>query len=170
MEDDWDLQAVVRGCSSTSATSSATSATTSSFTTTPTWSFSSHNQQQLQGDNYFVGFPDLFQPRKSENSIEDLLTNLYNPSFFSTKPTKLPLSPPQSLPISPLSVLGGLQDLSPPPPPPQQQHQQQQQHQLYSQKQLQPKPAFGGSRSASTQNTRSKKKQEPVEEGLPSSC
>ncbi|KAJ9563377.1 hypothetical protein OSB04_008537 [Centaurea solstitialis] len=117
MDSDWDLQAVVRGCSSattTSATATTTTATTTTTTTTtPTWSLDAYNSTQnsnLYGENFmgFSFFPDLFQfqPR-SENSIEQFLNDIYsyNPVYLQKPPPS-----PQSLPISPLSVLGGLQD------------------------------------------------------------
>ncbi|KAL2468731.1 WRKY transcription factor 22 [Forsythia ovata] len=93
MDDDWDLQAVVRGC----CTTSTSSATSSTVTTTPTGGsqlFSSFIPQQ---DVNFTCFQDLFEPRK--HSFYEDLQDLYKPFF------------PQSTTISPLSVLGGLQDL-----------------------------------------------------------
>ncbi|PWA69847.1 WRKY domain-containing protein [Artemisia annua] len=62
-------------------------------------------------------FPDLYQPT-SDNSIENFLNNLYNPLQFANLQNQPICS--QSLPVSPLSVLGGLQD-----PPYYQQKQQQ---------------------------------------------
>ncbi|PWA52180.1 WRKY domain-containing protein [Artemisia annua] len=62
-------------------------------------------------------FPDLYEPT-SDNSIEHFLNNLYNPLQFANLQNQPICS--QSLPVSPLSVLGGLQD-----PPYYQQKQQQ---------------------------------------------
>ncbi|CAA3033434.1 WRKY transcription factor 22-like [Olea europaea subsp. europaea] len=94
MDDDWDLQAVVRSCCTTTSTSSATSSTVATTTSGGSHLFSSFNTQQ---DVNFTSFQDLFEPRK--HSFFEDLQDLYKP-FFS-----------QSKTISPLSVLGGLQDL-----------------------------------------------------------
>ncbi|XP_058225746.1 WRKY transcription factor 22 [Rhododendron vialii] len=105
MADDWDLQAVVRSCSAATATTT----TASTF---------------LPQDDQFLFFPDPFEPRSSERVEE--LHELFKPFF----PQFQTLTPQNNRPISPLSVLGGLQDLSsqpPPPPPPQQQRQQEKQ-------------------------------------------
>ncbi|KAM7472242.1 hypothetical protein LguiA_010425 [Lonicera macranthoides] len=93
MEDDWGLQAVVRGCTTTSSSAATT-------TTTDVYSLSSFQPQE----NHFICFPDLFH---TERKIEEL-HDLYKPFF----PKLQPLSPESIIPISPLSVLGGLQDLS----------------------------------------------------------
>ncbi|KVH97255.1 DNA-binding WRKY [Cynara cardunculus var. scolymus] len=102
MDVDWDLQAVVRGCCST--VSSATTTTTT--TTAPTCPVDAYSQphSNFYGENFMGFFPDLFQPRR-DNSIEQFLNDLYNPIHLQKPPPS-----PQSLPISPLSVLGGLQD------------------------------------------------------------
>ncbi|XP_059634268.1 WRKY transcription factor 22 [Cornus florida] len=135
MEDDWDLQAVVRGCTTT-----ATSTTTTT-TTTCTADVDDPLSTFQPQDNHFLFYPDPIFEQRSE-SIEDL-QDLFKPFF----PKLQPLSP-QNIPISPLSVLGGLQDLS---PPLQQQQQKQQQIQLQlQQKQQQPKQFVGGSKSIVT--------------------
>ncbi|GKC96818.1 WRKY transcription factor 22-like protein [Tanacetum coccineum] len=113
MEADWDLHAVVRGCCST---------TTATTTTTSQLDFYDHYSQQkstLHDNSIMEVFPDLYHPT-SDNSIEHFLNNLYNPlqlASFQNQPTCS-----KSLPVSPLSVLGGLQD-----PPYYQQKQQKQQ-------------------------------------------
>ncbi|XP_057497820.1 WRKY transcription factor 22-like [Actinidia eriantha] len=96
MADDWDLHAVVRGCAA---------ATSSSSTTT--------------GSDQFRFFPDPIEPRRSE-SVE-VFHDLFKPFVSELQPL---IS--RNRPISPLSVLGGLQDLSPPQPQGQQQQKQQQ--------------------------------------------
>ncbi|CAN4108329.1 unnamed protein product [Withania somnifera] len=118
MEEDWDLHAVVRGCA---ASSTAASTTSSSTATTSCCSF------QPRQDNFF-SFQDPFVPR-FDNPTSDFeeLHNLYKPFFPQSQPQpqQIPLSPQAILPISPLSVLGGLQDLSSQQPtlkPLQQQH------------------------------------------------
>ncbi|KAL4586103.1 hypothetical protein LXL04_010734 [Taraxacum kok-saghyz] len=116
MDADWDLQAVVRGCCSAVSSSSSTT------TATPNWPVDAYNQHNptFQGEKFMRFSPDLFQPR-NENSIDQFLNNLYDPFNFSNL-HKPPLSP-QSFPISPLSVLGGLPD------PPYYHHQQEKQFQ-----------------------------------------
>ncbi|CAK9134376.1 unnamed protein product [Ilex paraguariensis] len=145
MEDDWGLQAVVRGC--------ATTATTSSFSTT-TCSIDDYSLSSFepQGYDHFLCFPDLLEARSQSGMAE--LHDLYKPFF----PKSQPLSP-QNLPISPLSVLGGLQDQS----QPQQQKQQQRQHQ----KQLQAKQSVGGSAATShTLSPRSKRRKNQLKRVL----
>ncbi|GFY92488.1 WRKY family transcription factor [Actinidia rufa] len=102
MADDWDLHAVVRGC----AAATTAAATSSSSTTTTT------------GSDQFQFFPDPIEPRRSE-SVE-VFHDLFKPFVSELQPL---IS--RNRPISPLSVLGGLQDLS----SPQQQRQQQQKQQ-----------------------------------------
>ncbi|KAI3764409.1 hypothetical protein L2E82_14416 [Cichorium intybus] len=125
MDADWDLQAVVRGCCSAVSSSSSTSTTT---TATPNWPVDAYNQQTpaFCGENLMGFSPDLLQPR-NENSIEQFLNNLYSPFHFSN--LQKPPPSPQSIPISPLSVLGGLPD------PPYHRH-----HHQPQEKQLQGKP------------------------------
>lgn len=102
MDADWDLQAVVRGCCSAVSTSSTTT------TTTPSWPENTYIQQKSTFyEENLSFFPDLFQPR-TDNSIENFLNDLYNPLYFQNIQKPSPSS--QKLPISPLSVLGGLQD------------------------------------------------------------
>lgn len=141
MEEDWDLHAVVRGCAA-SSTAAATTTTTSSATT------SCCSFQPRQDDNFF-SFQDPFVPR-FDNPTSDFeeLHNLYKPFF--PKSQQIPLSPQNNnIPISPLSVLGGIQDLSPQQTLKQQQHI----HQLNSTRLTQPKQSplsvYGSTTSAS---------------------
>lgn len=156
------MHAVVRACCSTASSSSsaASTATTSTATAgTTSWPVDAYNQQKssFQDENFMGFFPDPFQ-RRNDNSIEQFLNDLNNPIDFP-KLQKPPLSP-QNLPISPLSVLGGLQD------PPllhhhNHHHHHHQQHQQQQQKQLQEKQqSFGISRctTSNAQSTRSKKR------------
>lgn len=173
MEVDWDLHAVVRACCSTATT------TTTSTTTTgaPPYMVDTFNQQKNTfQDEKFVGFfPDpFFQTRNTDNSIEQFLYDLNNNNNKNSNPViefhqKLhkPPQSPTNIPISPLSVLGGLQD------PPlkhqqekhnnfQQQHQHQKQQQQQQQKQVQENKIqpFGISTctSSNAQSTRAKKR------------
>ncbi|KAL7002448.1 WRKY transcription factor [Sarracenia purpurea var. burkii] len=102
MEADWDLQAVVRGRAAT-IISAAADATSCSLDVHFPPMF--HPQ-----DDHFPFFTDPFESRTSEGA-EDL-HDLFKPFFPKTQCLS-----PQNTPISPLSVLDGLQDLSPPPPP-----------------------------------------------------
>nr|XP_043626256.1 WRKY transcription factor 22-like [Erigeron canadensis] len=104
MDADWDLHAVVRGCCSAVSTSTSTTTTTTK---------SQQKSTSYEENNYTSFFPDLYhhQPKTNDNnSIEQLLKDLYNPLNFPN--LQKPPPSPQSFPISPLSVLGGLQDLS----------------------------------------------------------
>ncbi|TMW89791.1 hypothetical protein EJD97_016617 [Solanum chilense] len=130
MEEDWDLHAVVRGCAA-SSTAAAAATTTTATTNSCCSSF------QPRQDGNFFSFQDPFVPR-FDNPISDFeeLHNLYKPFF--PKAQQIPLSPQNNtnnIPISPLSVLGGLQDLSPQQTLKQQQHI----HQLNSTRLTQPK-------------------------------
>ncbi|XP_055814997.1 WRKY transcription factor 22-like [Solanum dulcamara] len=142
MEEDWDLYAVVRGCAA-SSTAAATTTTTTSSATTSCCSF------QPRQDGNFFSFQDPFVPRfdNPTNDFEEL-HNLYKPFF--PKSQQIPLSPQNNnIPISPLSVLGGIQDLSPQQTLKQQQHI----HQLNSTRSTQPKQSplsvYGSTTSAS---------------------
>lgn len=151
---------MVRACCSTAASSSSAASTATTSTATagaPAWPVDAYNQQKssFQDENFMGFFPDPFQ-RRNDNSIEQFLNDLNNPLDFP-KLQKPPLSP-QSLPISPLSVLGGLQD---PPLQHHHHHHQQQQQQQQQPKQLQEKQqSFGISRctTSNAQSTRSKKR------------
>ncbi|KAJ0914360.1 putative transcription factor WRKY family [Helianthus annuus] len=162
MEVDWDLHAVVRACCSTNTTTSSSSSTASTTTTVATtaatvtttagaassWSLDGYNNQKRysQNENFMGFFQDPFQTR-NDNSIEQFLNDLNTPLEFP-KIQKPPQSP-QSLPISPLSVIGGLQD-----PPMNHYHH-------HHQKQVQGKQqAFAISRctTSNAQSTRSKKR------------
>ncbi|KAJ0797540.1 putative transcription factor WRKY family [Helianthus annuus] len=151
MEVDWDLHAVVRACcSTTTTTTSSTAATTTTSTGTPlAWPEHAYTQQNItfHDENIMGFFPDPFQTR-NDNSIEQFLNNHNTPLEFQ-KLEKPPQSP-QSLPISPLSVIGGLQD------PPLNHHLYNQQEQQKQGKQQ----SFGLSRctTSNAQSTRSKKR------------
>ncbi|MFS8027257.1 putative transcription factor WRKY family [Helianthus anomalus] len=119
MDADWDLQAVVRGCCSTVSSSYATTTTPATAPPPPLDAYSHQNSSSYE-QNCASFFPDLCQPR-SDNSIEQFLSNLYRPLHFPN--LQKPPSSPQSIPVSPLSVIGGLQD-----PPYYQKQQQQQQY------------------------------------------
>ncbi|XP_051143931.1 WRKY transcription factor 22 [Andrographis paniculata] len=97
MEDNWDLFAVVRGCSAAAtAASSTATATSAAAAAAPSWS--SH-QPCLE---------DIFKPTRT-NLFQDL-NDLYKP-FFQKFENRNQTEPSQkTLPISPLSVLGGLPD------------------------------------------------------------
>ncbi|KAL7158814.1 hypothetical protein ABFS83_02G168100 [Erythranthe nasuta] len=128
MEDDWDLHAVVRGCAAICTTTTSTSAAAGEFTSTT----SSHGRVFSTLKQNCTSFKDLFEPRR-ESFVQEL-HELYRPFFPSSEESSsLKVIPSQNLPISPLSVLGGLQDL----PSEHQQKQQQQQH-LQIMKQLPP--------------------------------
>ncbi|XP_076954529.1 WRKY transcription factor 22-like [Bidens hawaiensis] len=114
MDSDWDLHAVVRGCCSAVSSYSATT------TTTPPLDTYTQQNSTFYEHNYMSFFLDLCQPT-SDNSIEQFLNNHYHPLHFQN--LHKPPSSPQSIPVSPLSVLGGLQD-----PPYHHHHHQQQQH------------------------------------------
>ncbi|KAK4483495.1 hypothetical protein RD792_010691 [Penstemon davidsonii] len=101
MDDDWDLHAVVRGCTSTTSTATTSIATTS--TSTSNTSVFGTFQQEYNFSS--PPFQDLFQTRKDDGFFEEL-HDLYKP-FFPKSQTVI--ISPQRLPISPLSVL---QDLS----------------------------------------------------------
>ncbi|KAL2233850.1 WRKY transcription factor 22 [Sesamum indicum] len=105
MEDDWDLHAVVRGCTAITTASSSSSAAV-----VPASVFSSFQQ-----DSQFCG-QDLFEPRRE--SLVQELHDLYKPFFPKSQDS---LQTVVSPPISRHSVL---QDL---PAAEQQQRQQQQQ-------------------------------------------
>ncbi|KAL7259037.1 hypothetical protein ACSBR1_005025 [Camellia fascicularis] len=130
MEDDWDLHAVVRGCATTSSTTTTTTTTTTTATTTSSCSF---QPRANDGDDQFIFFPDPFESRIAENGID--LHDVFKPFF----PKSQTLLSPQNTPISPLSVLGGLRDLSAPP----------QQQQLQEEKQKQ-KQSVSGARTSCT--------------------
>ncbi|KZV37408.1 WRKY transcription factor 23 [Dorcoceras hygrometricum] len=117
MEDDWDLQAVVRGCGSTSsatatatATSSSTSITTATIPTPPNDLSTASFLQNYNSTSAAYNCQDLFQPRR-ESFVEDL-HDLYKPFFPGSQqlaPQIRSVTTPKSLPISPLSVLGAFQ-------------------------------------------------------------
>lgn len=96
MEDDWDLQAVVRGCSTTTAPDAIAKASCAQV-------FSTFHQNH----NFCsTGFQDLFEPRK-ENLVQEL-QDLYKPFFPKPQPPQAVFAQHTSS-ISHLPVLGGLQ-------------------------------------------------------------
>ncbi|KAL0373743.1 UNVERIFIED_CONTAM: WRKY transcription factor 22 [Sesamum radiatum] len=116
MEDDWDLHAVVRGCASTTTTASNTSAVVSTTACTATDSSASCQifSSFQQDCNFPAGwFQDLYEPRRETfvQELHDLCKPFFHKPQQQSSQTLLAISP-QSLPLSPLSVLGGLQDLS----------------------------------------------------------
>ncbi|XP_076888863.1 WRKY transcription factor 22-like [Bidens hawaiensis] len=145
MEVDWDLHAVVRTfCPTTSLSSSSTATTTTTVTAAAGASFPWSKTENIKGVDFF---PNPFPTRNynSIDSIQQCLNALNTPLEFP----KLQ-KPPQnslSLPFSPLSVIGGLQD------PPLMNH--------YQPKQFHGKQqAFGVSRctTSNPQSTKSKKR------------
>ncbi|XP_073145709.1 WRKY transcription factor 22-like [Henckelia pumila] len=139
MEEDWDLHAVVRGCGSASSSTTATTSTAAAAAAIPAPSddlFTANFQQSYNNNTSAAYCQDLFQPRR-ESFIEDL-HDLCKPAFFQRSLQPAPqirsVLSPKSLPISPLSVLGGtFQGLS---SSEQQQHQQLLQQTQITQKQL----------------------------------
>ncbi|KAG9155875.1 hypothetical protein Leryth_004118 [Lithospermum erythrorhizon] len=142
MEDDWDLQAVVRSCSAATSSSSTTppsppplqpppqQPTTTIRTTYATSnldSFSTTFQpQQTQGNN-LICFQDLIEQREDKDIEVQELHDLCKPFFFQT--SKSQHVSQQNVPVSPLSVLGCFQDPSSQQqqrPQPQQNHHHQQ--------------------------------------------
>ncbi|KZV57661.1 hypothetical protein F511_03121 [Dorcoceras hygrometricum] len=109
MEDDWDIQAVVRGCSTAAAAAVAIAKASCGqvFCT-------SHQNHSFCS----TGIQPLFEPRK-ENSVHEL-QDLYKPFSPQT------VFAQNSSTVSPLFLLGGLQDQS---------AEQQQSLQVVSQKQ-----------------------------------
>ncbi|XP_073274661.1 WRKY transcription factor 22-like isoform X1 [Primulina huaijiensis] len=102
MEDDWDLQAVVRGCSTTAAAAAADAVARASRGQL----FSTFNQNH----NFCsTGFQDLFEQPRNEYLVQEL-QDLYKPFFPIPQPPTVFAQ--ESLPISPLSVQRGLQDQS----------------------------------------------------------
>ncbi|KAK1425234.1 hypothetical protein QVD17_20582 [Tagetes erecta] len=101
MDADWDLHAVVRGCCS------AVSTTTTTTPSPPLYTYTHQDSSLLYEENCMSFIPDLCQP-SSDNSIEQFLNNLYHPLYFPN--LQKPPSSPQSIPLSPLSVLERLQD------------------------------------------------------------
>ncbi|CAN6568228.1 unnamed protein product [Malus baccata var. baccata] len=132
MEDDWDLQAVVRGCSTATATTTTSSTRTPSTAATASFnisgfhsnpaaaSFSSFGPTSPQQQLLFSHpLPDpIIKPR---NAIEEL-HELYKPFFPKSQPS---LSSPQITPPT-LSPLTSLSPLTTPKDPRHPIHQQQQ--------------------------------------------
>ncbi|KAL6982061.1 WRKY transcription factor [Sarracenia purpurea var. burkii] len=118
MADDWGLQAVVRGyatATSTTAAAAAAVVATSTTTTSASCSLDVHPRSAFRPqDDRFLVFPDPFEPRSFQR-VEELY-DLFKPFFPKLQP--LNAQDRVNRPFSPLSVLGGLKDQSPPPPPP----------------------------------------------------
>ncbi|XP_060204577.1 WRKY transcription factor 22-like [Lycium barbarum] len=129
MEDDWDLTAVVRSCSASNTTTTGPTSSSGSATTS-----SSNFQPRVddKNNNSLFCFQDLMeQPRiltKDSSTGFEELHELCKPFFIESEKS----TPRRLLPISPVSVLGKLQDLPP-------SQQQQQHHQLNNNKLIQPK-------------------------------
>jgi WRKY transcription factor 22 len=102
-DDDWDLNAVVRGCATTSISTPAATCSTSKPVNNPV------SVYQPLSDN-FPCFPDLFESRTGPPVMD--LHDLYKPFFLP----KSQLASPQIVPmkISPHVPLADLQDLSSP--------------------------------------------------------
>ncbi|OVA16948.1 DNA-binding WRKY [Macleaya cordata] len=145
MEDDWDLQAVVRGCCNSSTTTTTTNTAAASSMEDP---FCFAPFGNLKQEDQFFSLPDLYS---SPTVIEDL-EQLYKP-FFPNNLSQIPISPKSSITTSTTvsPVLGGLQIQQ------KQQHQQQQQHhqQQQKQKQVQSHRSLSGSVISATSNTQS---------------
>nr|AOT85447.1 WRKY transcription factor 14 [Prunus cerasifera x Prunus munsoniana] len=169
MEDDWDLQAVVRGCSTGTTTSNRSTATTNSnnstcfkisnFHSSPAFSSSFGTatlQPGLQQPQFQVLFslPDPIKPR---NAIEDL-HELYKPFFPKSQP---PLSsqitpPPNLSPLTSLTPLTAPKDQTHPI----QQHQHQNHYQQQQQQQQQQsKPSSHSVSSTTTPRSKKRKNQ-----------
>ncbi|EYU35112.1 hypothetical protein MIMGU_mgv1a009324mg [Erythranthe guttata] len=155
MEDDWDLHAVVRSC--TSSTTTTTAAAAAAAEQTPrTQLFSTTSDQDCSSLQDL-----LFEPRRENNSSEELhdLCKPFFPKKTINSEKALFIPPQRLLPVSPLSVLGGLQDLSfeqavvKQPPPKTQIHHK---NQLFS--------VVNGSKPTSSHhpNPRSKKRKNPL--------
>nr|AMP82887.1 WRKY transcription factor [Catalpa bungei] len=117
MDDDWDLHAVVRGCSAITTPSSSSStavrntnsAAAPATTTTSCGQVLSTSQQEYGLYSFSTYFQYLSEPRRA--SFVQELHDVYRPFFPKSQESSQIVFSPQSLPISPLSVLGGLQDL-----------------------------------------------------------
>ncbi|XP_075479348.1 WRKY transcription factor 22-like isoform X1 [Primulina tabacum] len=115
MEDDWDLHAVVRGCGSTSTSTSTTASSTATIAAIPNPSDYLFTTNFQQNSNTSAAYcQDLFQHKRESFNIEDLhdLCKPFFPRSQQPSPQIRSVVSPKSLPISPLSVLGGFQGLS----------------------------------------------------------
>ncbi|PIA49162.1 hypothetical protein AQUCO_01300193v1 [Aquilegia coerulea] len=103
MEEDWDLQAVVRGCRTSNSTTNTTTTTTTVTTATSIMvdneSFSCFPTLGFQQQENFLCMPDLFE---SKTVLEEL-EQLYKPFL-----------PKFELPISPLNSLSNSTSFSAP--------------------------------------------------------
>ncbi|XP_073028650.1 WRKY transcription factor 22-like [Primulina eburnea] len=110
MEDDWDLHAVVRGCGSTSTSTSTTASSTATTAAIPNPSDDLFTTNFQQNSNTSAAYcQDLF--RHNIEDLHDLCKPLF-PRSQQPSPQIRSVISPKSLPISPLSVLGGFQGLS----------------------------------------------------------
>lgn len=118
MEEDWDLQAVVRGCASSSSTTTTTTTSSAAANTSfgadfysPNSFFSTFGGEQVGQ----LSFPDPFDAR---NAIEEL-HELYKPFVPKSQPQHQhqyqhqhqPLSP-QTSPVSPISSISSISSFS----------------------------------------------------------
>nr|UZF96593.1 WRKY22 [Nelumbo nucifera] len=142
MEVDWDLQAVVRGCTmgATTTTTTTTTTATTSFTEDPLSCFS---PLALEQDDYLLRSPDLFQSRTAIEELEEL----YKPFF-----PKLQSLSAQNLTTSFKVPLGELKD---------QQQQQQPQLQQQQQQRKQPQGSVVGTAPAAAATTTTAHSQAP---------
>ncbi|XP_057805676.1 WRKY transcription factor 22-like isoform X1 [Salvia miltiorrhiza] len=134
MEDDWDLHAVVRSCSSSTATATTAATATSSAATAGCQNLSSFEQDCT----FSWCNKDPFEPRRSRSFVEDL-HELWKPFF-----------PKQQIPISPLSILQDQQQ--------QQQQQQKEIKQIISPQKQQLFSIVNGSKPSHHPTPRSKKR------------
>ncbi|KAL4599088.1 hypothetical protein ACB092_11G101800 [Castanea dentata] len=164
MEEDWDLQAVVRGCVSTA---SRTNSSTTAATTTASTSFMSDFHYSNINNSYFSGsvgeqlglgqgqlfsFSDPFEARRHVS--EDLdLHELCKPFFPKSEPLSPQLSPLTSFSNSLSSFTESKPQIQ------QQQQQKQHQHQgQQQQQQQQQKQQTKQSQSGSASNPKSKRR------------
>ncbi|KAL3622162.1 WRKY transcription factor [Castilleja foliolosa] len=120
MDDDWDLFAVVRGCAALTTTTTTSSSSAPAADTTSSNGHIFNTSTNFRQDCNFpttanICFQDLFEPpRRGMSYADQELHELYKPFMFKSSESPQMAIPPQNLPInSPLSVLGGLQDLTP---------------------------------------------------------
>ncbi|KAL5572947.1 hypothetical protein UlMin_022544 [Ulmus minor] len=106
MEEDWDLQAVVRGCSAASTTTTTNGASSFPVEFQPVSLFSSFgNTNQHQMGQVVFGLSDPIRAR----SVAEELHELYKPFFPKSHPSSISIcssscsNSPQITPISPVS-------------------------------------------------------------------
>ncbi|KAF9618025.1 hypothetical protein IFM89_039422 [Coptis chinensis] len=90
MEEDWDLQAVVRGCCSSSSSSSNSSNSTATASVLPVEdSFACFPSLGFPENENFFSFPDLFETK----TVLDEFEQLYKPFLPKFQPPLFPPSP-----------------------------------------------------------------------------